>query len=140
MRSFVLCLLLFATAEAIGQASLKVTMVLNRPDAGGMMRMAVCPTKKAYDDEKGCTVASVQADGGVVTASLTGLAVGTCAVKVFHDIDGDGELDTSWIGWPQEPYGFSNDAPVNMGPPPFKLAAFQLKEGGNSIRIALRGG
>ena len=30
------------------------------------------------------------------------------------------------------------NAPVNMGPPPFKLAAITLKEGANTARIALR--
>lgn len=119
---------------------MSITVVLNRPDAGGVLRIAACPDKNAYDSEQGCTVGSVEASGAVVTASLVGLPPGACAVKVFHDVDRDGELDTSWIGWPQEPYGFSNDAPVNMGPPPFKLAAIELKEGSNSTRIALRGG
>ena len=63
---------------------------------------------------------------------------GTYAVKVFHDMNSDGKLNTSWVGWPQEPYGFSNDAPVNMGPPSFKLAAITVKEGAQTARIALR--
>ncbi|MBK7101724.1 MAG: DUF2141 domain-containing protein [Flavobacteriales bacterium] len=42
------------------------------------------------------------------------------------------------IGWPQEPYGFSNDAPVNTGPPSFRLAVFEVKEKEMTTRIALR--
>ncbi len=121
-----------------GSASLMVHVVLNRPDAGGTLRIALCPDKAAYDSEQGCTVLAVEAVGHVVTGTFADVRPGTCAVKVFHDINRDGELNTSWIGWPQEPYGFSNDAPVHMGPPPFKLALITVKEGNNTARIALR--
>jgi uncharacterized protein (DUF2141 family) len=112
--------------------------VLNKPEAGGVLRIALCPDKQSYDKEIGCSLITVPAEGHVVSATFNDVKPGPCAVKVFHDVNSDGELDTSWIGWPQEPYGFSNDAPVNMGPPPFKLAAITLKEGGNTARIALR--
>lgn len=134
----VLAFLAAIPAFAQSAASLTVNVVLNKPDAGGTLRLALCPDKAAYDSEQGCTVLALEAIGHVVTGTFADVRPGTCAVKVFHDIDRDGELDTSWIGWPQEPYGFSNDAPVNMGPPPFKLAMFTVKEGENSIRIALR--
>ncbi len=115
-----------------------MTVILNEPEAGGVLHVALCPNKHAYDTEEGCSVLDLDAIGHAVTGTFQGLATGSCAVKVFHDINRDGELNTSWIGWPQEPYGFSNDAPVNMGPPPFKLAMITLKEGANHTRIALR--
>ncbi|MBK6409091.1 MAG: DUF2141 domain-containing protein [Flavobacteriales bacterium] len=41
--------------------------------------------------------------------------------------------DKSWIGWTQEPYGLSNDAPMNAGPPSFNPSAIGVKaEGGQS--------
>lgn len=119
-------------------ASLTVHVVLNKPEAGGVLRVALCPDKAAFDSEQGCTVLTLDAVGHVVTGTFTGLASGPCAVKVFHDVNRDGELNTSWIGWPQEPFGFSNDAPVITGPPSFKLAMITLKAGENSTRIALR--
>ena len=127
-----------ATAFGQGDPSLTVHVVLNEPDAGGVLRVALCPDKAAYDSEQGCTVLAVEAIGNVVSGTFPDVRPGTCAVKVFHDINSDGKLNTSWIGWPQELYGFSNDAPVNMGPPPFKLAVISLKEGANTTRIALR--
>lgn len=131
---------LAAGVSAFGQenASLTVHVVLNKPDAGGALRVALCPDKTAYDSEKGCTVLALEAVGHVVTSTFKDLQPGTCAIKVFHDINRDGTLNTSWIGWPQEPYGFSNDAPVNMGPPPFELAMISVEAGENSTRIALR--
>lgn len=128
--------LLFTAARA--QSSLEVTVILNKPDAGGTLLIAACPTKESYDKEIGCTTHKVAATGRTVTFTLPELSAGDVAVKVFHDINDDGQLNTSWIGWPQEPYGFSNDAPVNMGPPPFRLARIHLKEGRNAARIVLR--
>ncbi len=100
--------------------------------------LLLCSSKQAYDDELGCVQRRVKADARTVRFTFTDLTPGTYAVKVFHDINSDAELNTSWVGWPQEPYGFSNDAPVNMGPPPFKLAAITVKEGAQTSRINLR--
>ncbi len=132
----IVCISLSAVASC--QATVKVAVVLNKPDAGGVLRIALCPDRNSFDTEVGCTTRSVPANANVVTAVFDEVLVGERAVKVFHDINSDGELNTSWIGWPKEPYGFSNDAPVNMGPPPFKLAQFTVKEGDQTIRIRLR--
>jgi uncharacterized protein (DUF2141 family) len=121
-----------------GRATLTVTVILTEPEAGGSLRLALCPDKQAFDSEQGCTPLTLDALGHTVTGTFVDVPAGPCAVKVFHDVNNDGKLNTSWIGWPQEPYGFSNDAPVNMGPPPYKLAMITLKEGANSARIVLR--
>jgi uncharacterized protein (DUF2141 family) len=138
LRNVALITLAFSFAMSFGQATLSVSVVLNKPEAGGMLRIALAPNENAYDTAEGCTVLSVPASGRVVTATFEDVQPGTCAVKVFHDINADNELNTSWIGWPKEPYGFSNDAPVNMGPPPYKLAMTTLRSGSNSMRVALR--
>jgi len=138
MRLPIFFLLFMFTGLAHAQGTLKVEIILNKPAAGGELKVALCPSKDAYDDEVGCTLQTVKASGNTVSCTFTGLTPGTYAVKVFHDINSNGKLDTSWIGWPQEPYGFSNDAPVNMGPPSFKLAAITVKEGAQTARISLR--
>jgi uncharacterized protein (DUF2141 family) len=125
---------------AAAQATLTVTVILNKPEAGGMVHVALCSSREAYDKDQGCIAKSVEVAGNVVSVTFSDLAPGTFAVKAFHDLDGDGELKTSWLGWPKEPHGFSNDAPVNQGQPPFKLAAIEVKAGTNTARIALRGG
>lgn len=123
---------------AYAQATLSVEVILNEPEAGGTLRLALCPSKESYETEKGCETLSVPATGRTVRCSFGTVKPGTYAVKVFHDINSDGELNTSWIGWPQEPYGFSNDAPVNMGPPSFKLAAITVGEKPLTTRIQMR--
>ncbi|MEO7082183.1 MAG: DUF2141 domain-containing protein [Flavobacteriales bacterium] len=138
MRVFPLVLMITLSASCYAQADLKVEVILNKPDAGGKLLLALCPSAQAYKTETGCSTKSVDADARTVSCSFEGITPGTYAIKVFHDVNENGELDTSWIGWPQEPYGFSNDAPVNTGPPPFKLASIQVKEGNQTERIRLR--
>lgn len=66
------------------------------------------------------------------------LEPGRYGVKLFHDVDGDGELALGEYGIPVEPYGFSNDAPVRFGPPGWKKAKFTLGDGANTHTIKLR--
>jgi len=137
MRALLTSLLLLPVM-ARAQSTLHVEVIMNKPEAGGQLMMLLCPSKEAYDKETGCVPKVVKADGRTVRVTFPDVKPGTYAVKVFHDINSNGKLDTSWIGWPQEPYGFSNDAPVNMGPPSFKLAAITVKEGAQTSRINLR--
>lgn len=39
------------------------------------------------------------------------------AIRLFQDLDGDGELDKNAFGLPTEPFGFSNDPVIRFGPP-----------------------
>ncbi len=135
--SFIVCAL-FPFYGSWAQSALSVEVILNEPEAGGTLRLALCPSKESYETEKGCETLSVPAIGRTVRCSFGTVKPGTYAVKVLHDINNDGELNTSWVGWPQEPYGFSNDAPVNMGPPSFKLAAITVGEKPLTTRIQMR--
>ncbi|MDT0689148.1 DUF2141 domain-containing protein [Salegentibacter sp. F188] len=54
---------------------------------------------------------------------------GTYAISLFHDEDADGEMNTNFIGMPKENYGVSNNAPANFGPPKWKDAKFEVKNG-----------
>nr|NJM03369.1 DUF2141 domain-containing protein [Desulfobacula sp.] len=63
------------------------------------------------------------------------LPCGEYAVKVFHDENGNGELDKRVFGIPAEAYGFSNDARGTMGPPEYEKTAFQLDSTGRELVI-----
>jgi uncharacterized protein (DUF2141 family) len=137
-NALLLASLLALPIATTAQGTLTVEVVLNKPEAGGQLMMLFCPSKEAYDKDEGCTPRIVKADGRTVRVTFTDVKPGTYAVKVFHDINSDRKLNTNWVGWPQEPYGFSNDAPVNMGPPSFKAAAVTVKDGAQTTRINLR--
>ncbi|MBK8497596.1 MAG: DUF2141 domain-containing protein [Flavobacteriales bacterium] len=133
-----LAFVLFAYATS-AQSVLDVEVVLSDPDAEGTLRLALCPNESAFDADKGSTLHTVKAGGGPVRFRIADLVPGVYAIKIFHDVNNNGELDTNWLGIPTEPYGFSNDAMGTFGPPAFKDASFVVGEGRSTIRIKMRG-
>lgn len=59
---------------------------------------------------------------GRITVVLKDLPEGPIAVTVFQDANGNGRLDMNAMGMPVEPFGFSNDAVGQFGPPTFEQA------------------
>jgi len=60
--------------------------------------------------------------GGKVTVVLKNLPEGQLALSLFQDANGNGKLDMNAMGMPTEPYGFSNNAIGQYGPPKFEQA------------------
>ena len=73
---------------------------------------------------------------GTGTATFT-LDVGTYAVALIHDANGNGKMDTNAIAIPTEAFGFSNHARAHFGPPAFRKAAFDLPGQGAHLTISL---
>jgi uncharacterized protein (DUF2141 family) len=70
--------------------------------------------------------ARVDVGRGERTATFAGLPPGTYAITAFHDLDGDGRMNTNPFGQPIEPYAFSNNARGNMGPAVWDEARFTI--------------
>ena len=60
---------------------------------------------------------------------------GTYAISVYHDENGNGKLDSNFLGIPKEGVGASNDAKGHMGPPSFKDAKFPIEGTSRSFII-----
>jgi len=63
---------------------------------------------------------------------------GVYAVAAVHDLNGNGRLDTNFLGMPKEPYGFSRAARGRFGPPSFEDAALRLELPLASVRVETR--
>ena len=74
---------------------------------------------------------------GEAEIEIGGLAPGRYALAVFHDLNGNGKLDTNLLGVPTEPYGFSNINSAKWGSPNFDEAAFDLPREGLTMEIRL---
>lgn len=59
------------------------------------------------------------------TCVIEGVGAGRYAFAFLHDENGNGALDRDFLGWPQEGFGFSNDAAPSLGPPSFDAASFE---------------
>lgn len=76
--------------------------------------------------------------GDAASLRFTNVAPGTYAVALLHDENGNGKADRVLGMMPREGFGFSNDAPVNMGPPDFSDAAIEVGTGEFRQTIRMR--
>ena len=103
----------------------------------GYVVAAVFDSEEGWRARRGAVrTATVRAaDGQVVFA---GLPAGRYAAMFFHDVNGDGKLNTLPIGLPLEPYGFSRNARGSFGPPAWRAAAFDVTTEATVQTIRLR--
>lgn len=70
--------------------------------------------------------ARIDVAAGERSVVFEGLADGDYGVKAFHDVNGNGRMDTNPFGMPTEPFAFSNNAVGNMGPAGWDRAHFAV--------------
>jgi len=72
-----------------------------------------------------------------VSVVIDSLSYGEYAVRVFHDENRNGKLDTNFLGIPSEDYGYSNDASGWFGPPSWEKAKFVFNQPKMTINIKI---
>jgi uncharacterized protein (DUF2141 family) len=126
--------LFFILASPV-QAATLIIRAEGVSSAQGMVYAGICDTSF---EEATCPYKDrAQAKAGVVELRVRNVKPGTYAIAVFHDTNGDGKLDRSFIGLPSEPYGFSNNV-GRRGPPNFEAARITVKEPSTTIVIPVR--
>jgi uncharacterized protein (DUF2141 family) len=65
------------------------------------------------------------------------LPPGAYGLRVMHDLDGDGEMDTNLVGLPTEPWAFSNNATGRFGPPSQEAIRFELTDAPSAQTLRL---
>ncbi len=104
--------------------------------ASGTIMVSLAADGEGYAGKAPAAAQAMAAvSGATATVTFKGLKAGTYAIRAFHDLNGDGELNTNPFGIPTEPYAFSNNARGAMGPARWDAAAFQIKAGQNRQTI-----
>lgn len=101
-------------------------MVSNMRSEDGQVFACLAPAKDSFPDCKGIGGMDMKipaTEAGHFT--FHNVAPGHYAIAILHDENGNGKIDKALM-IPKEGFGFSRDAPVRMGPPPFKAAAFDV--------------
>ena len=131
--------LLLTAAPALAQpADNRIILTFETGARTGSVMVALYDSAAAYDGNNGRPVAAVAvpASGATVVATFENLPAGDYAMKAYHDVNGDGEMNTNPFGIPTEPYAFSNNAVGNMGPARWAAARFTVAgETAQTIRI-----
>ena len=100
--------------------------VVKLRSAKGMLRICLTARPQSFPDCKDNAPAlsrSVPASQTVVT--FDGLALGSYAVAIIHDENGNKKLDTL-MGIPREGFGFSRNPAIGFGPPKFDASRFAV--------------
>ena len=122
-----------------GTIKVKVEGVI---DGQGKVRVALERNAKDFDSGSFDTpkyLSRVEdAKGDSVSVMFPAVPYGTYAIKTFQDLDGDGKLKTGFMGAPEEPWGFSNDATGFMGPADFSDSKFELNAPELELTIHLK--
>ncbi|MFO8128839.1 MAG: DUF2141 domain-containing protein [Bacteroidales bacterium] len=105
----------------------------------GNVKIALSNNKKEYaSPDKAFRAGIADIDQGSATLRLDSIPYGSYAIKVFHDKNNNGILDTKLMGVPTEAYGFSNNPKASFGPAKWDKARFEFEEDGQVINILLQ--
>lgn len=123
---------------ASGVLEIKVTNIEN---GSGTLYIAILDSpdgwlKSDADSKPFRDATQVVSSGDDLVVSIEDLPPGKYAISLFQDLNGDAELDTNFVGFPKEPFGFS--APMGtFGPPEFNEAAIEVSGEDTSVTIML---
>ena len=119
-----------AAAEWAGEPQTPLKIELEGlADVTGMVYIALYNREEDWLGENVFAAAELEIEssreGELVSTELL-LPPGQYAMTVFHDSNGNGELDTSFMGSPKEPIAMSNNAKSKFGPPDYEDAVFDV--------------
>lgn len=126
-----------AAAAPQGQTGeLTISLIAIAQPRGALM-VALFNTQAGYENGPPLRGLQVPVNAATATVSVAGLAPGDYAIKLYHDVNGDGQMNTNPFGLPTEPYAFSNNAKGRFGPAVWADAKFTVKAGANTHIIAV---
>ena len=106
--------------------------------AKGKLQLCLTQEKKFFPDcDKDPHARFMTVEAGAKAAKFKGLEQGDYALAVFHDENGNDNLDT-FAGIPKEGIGFSRNPAFTFGPPKFSKAIFTAKAGGNVQNVKMK--
>ena len=119
---------------------LELTVVIaNLRSGDGRIRIALWDDPETFaTDDTALAEANQAARPGEVRFIFPGLPPGHYAVVGYHDENGNGGFDQTWIGLPDEGLGFSNGAWIGFGAPSFEDAAVEITQSQRVIHVNLR--
>lgn len=125
LASAIAALTLIAAPAVAQDGRATVTLTFEAGARTGSIMVALYNSEDSY--RSGPAVAQTMVDAsGQTIATFPNLPVGDYAVKAFHDVNGDGRMNTNPFGLPVEPFAFSNNAVGNMGPASWERARFSV--------------
>jgi uncharacterized protein (DUF2141 family) len=139
--SLLISILAWQVASADELTGILMVEIAGLKDETGNLYISVYDSDSTWRSEEtviGKRISIADAlDGELVRTELQ-LPLRDYALAVFFDVDDNGELDSNFMGKPQEPVAWSNNAVWNFGPPSYEEAVFTLSAEPIILRISMR--
>lgn len=114
--------------SSIHHSTIEVKVKGLKMDKKGNLRIGVFQKSGFPTAKEAIAGKIVEVTQSEMTVKIELNQVGRFALAVVQDQDKNGKLSTNLVGYPIEPYGFSNNKFGNFGPPAFEDVAFDLAE------------
>lgn len=106
-------------------------------ESRGEIRIAIYSREHDFPSERDILdFRIVTVAGDKVVCNFQVMETGAYAMALIHDVNSSGKLDYNWVGYPIEPFGFSNNPKVVMKAPTFEECAIDVV-GDTKIEIRL---
>lgn len=128
--------ILALSATAFTQAAEIQLTVSNIQVAKGSIQIAIFNSEETYKEGQPAVTKSIKVTAEKLDISFPNLIDGEYAIKLLHDENDNGRLDTNLVGMPTEGYGFSNNG-GRFGPASYADAHFAVV-GDTPITINIR--
>ena len=127
INKILIVLFLISSKSILCQETLTVEVKGINMETKGYLRVGIFKKEGYLDNTK-------VVDGKIVDITSSSMKLdfklpeGKYAVVIVQDEDKNGKLNKNFIGYPTEPYAFSNNVKGTIGPASFEDASFYLKE------------
>ncbi|MEH6558135.1 MAG: DUF2141 domain-containing protein [Oceanicoccus sp.] len=127
MQKSILSLLMSITMTAPVAAETLTVVISSLESTDGHIMLRILAGEQEFDgDVEAITSIKQRALAGDNTFTVDNLPAGDYGLQIMHDKNSNGKLDSNFVGMPTEPWGFSNNATGNMGPPAWSDVKFGL--------------
>ncbi len=124
--SFFFIIAFIGTVNSQDIFSLELQFSELKPEVASSILIAVYISKETFLSDKPFKTFTVRTEGLTSFSHKIALPKGKYALAFFQDLNKDNILNKNFIGYPTEPFTFSNNAPANFGPPKYDDALFNL--------------
>lgn len=141
MKSKILAVL-FSTISfiAYSQSSEIVVNICGLRSDKGKCLLYLYNNKKGFPNDAGKAINTAMGStvNGKSTIVLKDIPDGEYAIGVIHDENGNGKMDTNFLGMPKEGVGVSNNAKGHFGSPSYDDSKFKVIQKSMKLNITIK--
>ena len=116
-----------------------LTIQVGTNSGAGTIRAALYESQSGFDSNKVVSGAFATAQEGTTQLKIQNIKPGAYGIALFHDLNGNEELDRNLFGAPNEPFGFSNNPKIGFSAPSFDEFKFDFDGSPTKLEIQLNG-